>query len=448
MAGNLPRTASRTPAGGAKTTTKTKAEGTALPVVHPFDLWYLCEKAVYAKRNPYRRARDGRPMYQRKVTKLVRLDNAAFEYHWPYCSEVGYDMHNRPPTPIMSGKPDQKWRPSEFPLSYYKQITSKALPGYSSVEVERDLLGKDELELLLALPLPPDAETRGIWTDVQGGVRGLLRIPDVVRLHTWSNPSEAQYSQLNLACVIEMKFPGDTLRYEQQEAYRFIAGDPDKFRLLHTSRCEIADKRLRRDWMRAAQKEPVYKPVSGSVTLRLRASADSDALLVGQIDAEHDLARRQLEVKPPAPGTPMMSALPDSAEVDARRRQAVAQIETALAAPFVAAGTAMLAIVAAPSAAVGGVEGETTVTAQAGAKVIQFERYLRVARTAGSAGAAAGAADKLAAQPVDVPTATSTLSAEQERRWNAYMAWLKQQEFKPDEERHYLFWPDAPRSTP
>lgn len=45
MAGNAPRTSSRSPSGNtASTTTKTKPEGTALPVVNPLDLWYLCER--------------------------------------------------------------------------------------------------------------------------------------------------------------------------------------------------------------------------------------------------------------------------------------------------------------------------------------------------------------------------------------------------------------------
>lgn len=447
MAGNLPRTTSRAPAGGAKTTTKSRAEGTALPVVNPLDLWYLCEKAIYAKRNPYRRARDNRPMYQRTVTRLVRADNELFAYRFPYCGEVGYDMTLSPPGPLMSR--EESWRPSRFPLSYYKQITSKALPNYSSLEVETDLLGKDELEATIALPLPADVEKRGIWTDVQGGVRGLLRIPDLVRLRRFANPGVTQYSQRNLACVVEMKFPGDKLSDLQQEAYEAIAGDPDNFRLLETERCETADKRLRRSWMRASQKEPIYKPASKAMSLPTRAMANPYALLVGLIDAEHDLARRQLEVRPPAPGTPMMSALPDPAETEARRRRGVAQIEMTLAAPFVAVATAALAIAAAPAVGTGGAVTETTLTAQAGAKVIQFERYLRIARAAGTAGAAASTAERLAAQPTDVPKATAPATTpEQQRQWDAYRRWEERQRYQPYDEKHYLFWPDAPRSTP
>lgn len=245
-----------------------------------------------------------------------------------------------------------------------------------------------------------------------------------------------------------MKFPGDKLSDLQQEAYESIARDPNNFRLLETQRCEMADKRLRRGWMRASQKEPIYKPASKAISLPTRAKADPYALLVGLIDEEHDLARRQLEVKPPPPGTPVMSALPDVADADARRRQGVAQIEMTLAAPFVAIGAVMLAVVAAPAASAGGAATETAVTAQAGAKVIQFERYLRVARTAGTAGAAAGVAEKLAAETADVPKATAPdMTPEQQRQREAYRAWEEQQRYQPNDEKHYLFWPDAPRST-
>ncbi|CAG9226203.1 hypothetical protein PSP6_50135 [Paraburkholderia tropica] len=449
MAGNMPRTASRAPGGSARTTTKTKATGTALPVVNPLDLWYLCEKAVYAKRNPYRRAKDNRPMYQRTVTTLVRADNELFEYHFPYCGEVGFDMTASPPKPLMSRK--DKWRPSRFPLSFYSQISSKTLPGYTTLEIDRDLLGKDELEAAIALPLPDDVETRGVWTDIQGGMRGLLRIPDVLRLHSFTNPSTAQYSQPNLACVIEMKFPGDRLSERQQRAYENIAGLKSNFRLLETSRCELADKRLRRDWMRAAQKEPVYKPVSKPMSLPMRSMADPYQLLVGMIDAEHELARRRLEVRPPPPGTHVMSALPDAGEAEANRRQGVAQIEMTLAAPFVLVGTSILAIATSLEAGVAVVIEEATVAANAGAKVIHFDRYLRaarVARAATTAGVAATAADKLAAQPASVqqPTAAAA-SSEQYRQWDAYSAWDSQQQSQQQNERHYLFWPDAPGNT-
>jgi len=447
MAGKPPRTASRHPSGSAKTQTKTEATGTVLPVVNPLDLWYLCEKARYAKLNPYRRARDLRPMYQRAVTQLIRADNELFKYRFPYCGEVGFDMTKSPPEPLMSKK--ENYRPSRFPLSHYKKISSQILPQYNTLEVNLDLLSKDELEQQIALPLPGTIE-KGIWLDVQGGVRGLLRIPDVLRLRSFTQRGKSQYSQPNLACVIEMKFPGDSLSDRQQTAYTDIAGDPLNLRLLMTSRCESPDnKKLRRDWMDAAKKEPVYVPVGEAMSLRTRAAADPYAVFVGMIDAEHEAARRELEVRPPPLGTPIMTAAPDVRAIAERNRRAQAQMEMTLAAPFAVAAAIPLAAGGAYLVGGGSVATETTVIANAGAKVIQFDRYLgaaRAARVAGATTGAATAASKLAAQPTDIPAAPPNLSPEDRRMWEAYQVWAVQQSYRPRSEQYYLFWPDAPET--
>ncbi len=62
--------------------------------------------------------------------------------------------------------------------------------------------------------------------------------------------------------MIEIKFPGDRLSREQQINYMNIAGNEDNFRLLETDVCQIDDKR-KREWIRDAVQEPVYKPVAG-----------------------------------------------------------------------------------------------------------------------------------------------------------------------------------------
>ncbi|PJI54303.1 hypothetical protein CTI14_16980, partial [Methylobacterium radiotolerans] len=169
-----------------------------------------------------------------------RADNELFEYRWPYCAEVGYDMTKTPPSPIMSKK--QPHRPSSFPLSQYKRISSRQFPQYSSVEVVVDLLGLDELEQMMPVPVPPDSEN-GIWQDIQPQPTSPLRIPDVVRILNHTMGGEPQYSQPNLASVIEMKFGGDSLSGDQKAAYEDIAGARNKFRLLHTARCDRADRR-------------------------------------------------------------------------------------------------------------------------------------------------------------------------------------------------------------
>ncbi len=438
MAPQTPRTGRKNPGGGARGSTKPDASGQVLPVTNPLDLWYLCEKARYARANPYRRSSDEAPMYQRTVALMIRVDNELFEYRWPYCAEVGYDMTKTPPAPIMSKK--HPHRPSSFPLSQYKRISSHQFPQYSSLEVIVDILGLDELEQMIEMPLPSNAED-GIWQDVQVGRKGLLRIPDVVRVINHTMGGKPQYSQPNLASVIEMKFGGDSLSAEQKSAYEDIAGSTDKFRLLHTDRCDNADRRQRREWMTAAQKEPVYKPVSQVLSLPLRASADPHGLVVGLVDAEHQAARRVLEVQPPPPGTPMMSASPDMREANAQAARARAQIELSLIGPFVAVGGAGLG--AGIAAAGGGASSGAMLTARAGPQVVRYSRLIDWARLAGGAGAAGAS---VAYATAEDGSSAPVLSPEQQRLWEAYQEWEASQRHQPRTEQLYLFWPDAPET--
>ena len=438
VAPQTPRTGRKNPGGRTRSSTKPDASGQVLPVTNPLDLWYLCEKARYASANPYRRSGDGAPMYQRTVGLMIRADNELFEYRWPYCAEVGYDMTKTPPAPIMSKK--QPHRPSSFPLSQYKRISSRQFPQYSSVEVVVDLLGLDELEEMMPVPLPPDAE-HGIWQDVQPQPTSPLRIPDVVRILNHTMGGEPQYSQPNLASVIEMKFGGDSLSDDQRRAYRDIAGDNEKFRLLHTDRCNSADRRQRRAWMAAAQNEPVYKPVSQVISLPLRASADPHGLVVGLIDSEHQAARQVLEISPPPPATPVMSAGPDMRGANAQAARARAQIEAPLVAPFLLVGVAGIgagmAMVAGGSMSIPG----STLTASAGPKVVNYGRLVGWGRLIGGTGSAGATivyakSDKGSSAPV--------LTPEIERQWQAYQEWEVSQRGQPRSEQLYLFWPDAP----
>lgn len=73
--------------GRALTTAKPTAVGVIVPVTDPPDLWYLCEKARYARRFPYIRSDGERAMYQRRVSTWVRLDNENFAYRFPYCGK-------------------------------------------------------------------------------------------------------------------------------------------------------------------------------------------------------------------------------------------------------------------------------------------------------------------------------------------------------------------------
>lgn len=433
------RTASRTPGGKLRSVTKPKANGVVLPVMDPLDLWYLCEKASYAKATPYKRAKDGYPMYQRTVSQLVRRDNEAFKYHFPYCGEVGFDMSKSPPQPIMSKR--EPHRPSNFPLSQYQQLRNRHFAQLASMRVETDLLSKTDLEQMLS---PTPSITGGVlWIDGQKNPRGLLRIPDVLRLRAFGNPGKPQYSQENLVSVIEMKFPGDSLSPVQKLAYQRIAGDTKKLRLLETNNCNSNDKQKWREWVRSSESEPVYKPVGQVMSLASRASAARHKLLVGHIDAEHAAARLRLETQLVAAGTPVMIASPDERAIQAQNRRAAAGIEITLAAPFVAIGAAMVSMAAAPSAATA---EATALVANAGGHSIRFKPFITAAKRILAGGSSGGGAAMPAfAQPNTAASPIAVLTEEQETLAH-WTEWNQRRQHQQTTAHNYVLWEDLPET--
>ncbi|MEC5345325.1 VRR-NUC domain-containing protein, partial [Brenneria populi] len=388
-----------TPAAGRETTTDTKKEpgGTAAPVTDPLDLWYLCEKVGYALNNPKIRS-DGQPMYQRVVTQLIRLDDEMFSYHFPYIGEVGYDMTQNPPKPVMSRmRPNY---PSTFPLSKYAAIKRghqwrvRGLAGSDiAVELVSELMSLEELESTLTpemrqgagkvKPLPD--ELSRIYNKRQG----LFRIPDVVRLKNRMLIGKQAFSQSNLHTVIEIKFPGDKLTEEQQQAYEDIAG-AENFRLLETDTCRVDDK-TQREWLRDAKKEPVYLPVGlagARNRLCLRPELEAYPLLEGLIAREHQQVKDYfVPYYPPLNAGPRLEPMPDpalAAAQEQQQRKARAQLELALGGPFfaiaagVAGGGAVTAAggsaaVAAGSAASG---GESLLLGRAAGQVVSYVRNM------------------------------------------------------------------------
>jgi len=263
--------------------------GTVTKVTDPLDLWYLCEKVNYALKYPVKRS-DGQLMYQRKVTRLIRQDDKNFHFHFPYIGEVGYDMTVQPPVPLMS-KRHPTW-PSSFPLSQYrliKQGYESRLREMAEGKVERviELLTRDELETL-----PKPGASNIVLDDVLDVVlkrKGSFRIPDVIRLKDVSLTGKAAFSQDNINTVIEIKFPGDKLSREQQEAYMNIAGVEENFRLLETDVCQVDDKR-KREWIRDSVQEPVYKPVADALgetdKICIRPDVPAYHLLEGEMEQE------------------------------------------------------------------------------------------------------------------------------------------------------------------
>jgi hypothetical protein len=413
-----------TPADATKrTTTKPEATDVVMPVTDPIDLWYLCEKVTYANANPLSRA-DGVVMYQRVVTQLIRLDCDFFNYAFPYAGEVGYDMTQAPPAPIMSRK--ESHRPSQFPLSQYRAIKEGFLqkPFAPWLEVDKELLSLGELEEGLT---PEDRADQP--RPFQGG-KGMFRIPDVIRMINFTLSGKPQFSQPNIYNVIEIKFAGDRLREEQVRDYRKIAGNRNNFRLLQTNMCDGSERRTR-EWVRAAAKEPVYMPVGKAMERAARrrngmAIIPEYELLVDAIDREHQEVRRVItpggdlpkkappwrcSVDPPKEETTTYLSAGPSVEEEARRRREnerrVAGLELTLMAPFVVAAGATIAI-GAPIVLGGGSAAEPLIIARTGAKVIPFARVLRP--VAAATGAAA-TVEKLAAQPADPPQQEQTVYA-------------------------------------
>lgn len=339
------------PTGASKrSTTEHDPKGAVMRVDNPMDLWYLCEKVGYAQRFPKIRS-DGQPMYQRVVTQLIRLDDKLFDYHFPYIGEVGYDMTHSPPAPIMSRR--QPHRPSEFPLGQYHAIKAR-LPGYqlNHVEVERtrELLSLGELEGQLnpamrdqpgAAKALPDVVSRQL-----SKARGLFRIPDVIRIRDIALGGAAAFSQGNLQTVIEIKFDRDSLSDGQMTAYQKIAGHPKKFRLLETHTCQVTDD-SKRDWIRDAMKEPVYRPVAEAGArgnLCLRPDIEAYPLLEGQVEQELQTLRHYLNPNPypPLPAGPQLVPIDPTRETqrERERQQGQTAIGLALGGPLFAVGAA------------------------------------------------------------------------------------------------------------
>lgn len=428
---------SGSPQAGTSTTTKPEATGVVMPVTDPVDLWYLCEKCNYATKNPLR-DKNGKPMYQRAVTRWVRKDAKNFDFAFPYQGEVGFDMTQDPPVAIMSRT--ESFRPSMFPLSRYSEIRRPYL-AFSGIDtpaefrLEEALVSKTELEDTLDPRIRNGKFVRAV---PDRRLKGLLRIPDVLRVEDFSRYGAAKYAQDNLASVIEIKFPNDRLSVDQKEDYQTIAGEDhlDRLRLLETHVCSMR-RRRERDWIRASKTEPVYKPVSKSIAQAQQRNHDmlffsEYQLLVGEIDFEHEQVRRIMPPAPISPNAPVIKPVSQQSMAEQLycEKQFKTMMEGTLAAPFFVAAVVVAGAGTFGTAAVGEAVG-LAMDAEAGAAVAEGTGALQTARiipfarairplAAGSA--AAAMADKLAAQ-------------------------VSRQHFPPretelDKRVQYLYWPD------
>ncbi|MBD2792534.1 VRR-NUC domain-containing protein [Xenorhabdus szentirmaii] len=439
-----------------KTPTVSQPEGAVAPVTNPLDLWYLCEKVNYAIKNPKKRS-DGQMMYQRVVTQLIRKDDRAFNYHFPYIGEVGYDMTQSPPKPIMSRR-NPNW-PSTFPLSKFHAIKKgygyrlRGL-GLSDVEVQRilELLTSGELESLLspemrqqhgaAKPLPNELE------QLIKGQKGLFRIPDVVRIKNIMLAGKLAFSQENIHTVIEIKFPGDRLTPEQRVAYVDIAGGRMKFRLLETGVCQVDDKR-KREWIRDAKKEPVYVPVglagarmNSDESQCLRPDVVAYPLLEGDIEQEFQQVQQFL-----APHQPARQSGPRFEPVDpavriAQERElekARGKLGAILGAPlFVAGSGAALATAATTTttAVTGAVAEVEVLIGYIGGQVVRYARTIGTGVAVGSS--AAGTYATAEPHPVEPQPVGPKIKPEYEGL-SRTMKFLNDP-LQPSQD--YIYWPD------
>lgn len=200
------------------TTTSIEGSVERAPLPNPANKPYLMEKANYAARFPRLSIRDMKSgdssvfeLKQLVMSGLIRADEYRRDFFWDYKSEVCFDMASLPPTPFLS----TSW------------ISNEQNPDPS----RRHTL----------FPFP------------KGSVKGLLRRPDVIivksRNTRWPGQAGPDHQGVmhpdNLERVVEVKFPGDVLPIDQEEAYIDIAGSSSRFSVLKVTDCRDEDDRER-----------------------------------------------------------------------------------------------------------------------------------------------------------------------------------------------------------
>lgn len=134
----------------------------------------------------------------------------------------------------------------------------------------------------------------------------------------------------------------------------------------------------------------------------------------------------------------------DARDLQAQNRQAVAGIEMALAAPFVAIGAAMIAMAAVPATATA---KTTAMVANAGGHSIRFKPFISAAKQGLAGGAlGAGAAIPAFAQS-DTASSHSALSAEDQEILARWTEWNQRQLHQQSTLQNYLFWEDLPETS-
>lgn len=234
-----------------RSSTHAGAKGQVLSLDEPIDKGYLCSKICMCNAGTKLRNKLGHELKQRCTTVSIWDDEDRNQLVWRYKAEVGYSMKANPPAPLMSR--EQPNRASRFPLG---RAMGDGL-------LKRQLEGRPQ--------------------------KGLLRIPDCivlkatgVELASMRAAGHIDWKRLipvqsNIETVVEIKFDGDELSNQQLLAYRKIAGNVDRFRLLEASDCDCDHRRP----------DPATEPVRVPVTTPMKRESTAE--------------RRWYQPTPPAP---------------------------------------------------------------------------------------------------------------------------------------------------
>jgi hypothetical protein len=167
-----------------------------VPLV-PTDKKVLCSAMCQCDKTPDA-GKDGKQLKQGCVAGRLQALDRLLAHRSPYKQEINYDMTQSPPAPVMDSAIATRGHPY--------------LPGWL-----RKYWGTE-------------AEHAPTFKAGQG----LIRRPDVVIVNDPARPP----TQDNIKQIVEMKFPPDTLSKPQAEAYREIAGDPNKLQKMEPSDCD------------------------------------------------------------------------------------------------------------------------------------------------------------------------------------------------------------------
>lgn len=138
----------------------------------------------------------GRNGMQECVKQTLRRADQELGWRSRYKAEIAYDMTALPPRPIMHR--DAAGNETTAPSGYWLTRAKEDIPGFK-------------------------------------GGEGHVRIPDVVIVADPSRPPHAQ----NIDRVVEIKFEGDNLSREQEQAYTDIAGGRRRFSVMGSSETQL-----------------------------------------------------------------------------------------------------------------------------------------------------------------------------------------------------------------